>query len=180
MKVISLNIGEKTTINWRGRSFETGIFKFPVERSLYLGEEDVANDNVIDRRVHGGINQAVYGYSIEHYSYFKELYPNLNWQYGMFGENLTFSELNEEKINVGDIFQLGETTIEASKPRRPCFKLGIRFKDQSVIKQFMETTKSGIYFKVLKTGFVKLNDRLILIEKSKDIRSIASVFLSKK
>ena len=180
MKVVSLNIGDKTSVNWRGRIIETGIYKFPTKGPLFLGKEEVGKDCVIDRKVHGGKDQAVYGYSLKNYGFFKEFYPHLKWQYGMFGENLTFSDLNEENINVGNTYQLGQTTLMATKPRRPCYKLGIRFENQEIIKQFLNTTKSGIYFKVLKTGIVNVNDKLELLEKSKDSKSIASVFISKK
>ena len=180
MKVLSLNIGAKRIVIWRGKTVETGIFKTAVNGPLFLGKEDVDKDIVVDRRVHGGIDKAVYGFSFEHYEYFKNLHPKLDWQFVMLGENLTFSKLNEDEINVGDIYRLGETTLQASKPRQPCFKLGIRFESPMIIKQFWNTTKSGVYFKVLKTGFVKVGDDLILIEKSHDTPSIAEVFSSKK
>ena len=59
MKVVSVNLGEKRSINYKGRVIETGIFKQPVNSSIFLGEEDVENDEVIDRRYHGGIEKAV-------------------------------------------------------------------------------------------------------------------------
>lgn len=177
---MSLNIGEKKTIFWHEKMVETGIFKSSVKGPLLLGKEDVDQDNVMDRRVHGGIDKAVYGFSFEHYEYFKSLHPKLNWQFGMFGENLTFSKLDEDKINVGDIYQLGETTLQASGPRKPCFKLGIRFENPIIIEQFWNTTRSGIYFRVLKTGFVSIDDELILVDKSINTPTIAEVFASKK
>lgn len=180
MKVVSLNIGEKRKVIWRGKYVETGIFKSAVKGPIFLDKENVDKDNVVDRRVHGGIDKAVYGYSFEHYEYFKNLHPKLDWQFGMFGENLTFSKLNEDEINVGDIYRMGEATIQASKPRQPCFKLGIRFENPTILKQFWNTTKSGVYFKVLKTGFARIDDELILIDKSMNTPSIAEVFLSKK
>ena len=99
MKVVSVNIGEKKAIDYKGRIVETGIFKFPVDE-LLLGEEDVVNDAVVDRKYHGGIDQAVYAYSEHHYTYWKKLYPNLDWRFGMFGENLTVSNLEETSNTV--------------------------------------------------------------------------------
>ena len=77
MKVISVNLGEKKVINYKGKLIETGIFKYPVDHSIFLGTEDVEDDAVIDRKYHGGIDQAVYGYSENHYDYWKQLYPKL-------------------------------------------------------------------------------------------------------
>ena len=180
MKVVSVNLGEKRTINYKGKIVETGIFKFPVDTSIFLGSKDVEGDAVIDRKYHGGIDKAVYGYSENHYEYFKELYPELYWQYGMFGENLTITNLEETALNVGDRFQLGEAIIEVTKPREPCFKLGIRFGTQSILKQFWNSTKSGVYFKVLKTGNVCAGDEFVLIEKALGTPTIAEVYETKK
>ena len=180
MKVLSVNLGERKTIIWRKKEEQTGIFKYPVDIPIFLGENDVENDAVVDRKYHGGIDQAVYGYSEKHYAYFKELHPNLEWDYGMFGENITFSDLNEEEITVGSIYQLGETKIEVTKPREPCYKLGIRFNSTKIIRQFWKTSMSGIYFKVLQTGFVKVGDELILLEKPNSTLTIAEIYESKK
>ena len=179
MKVISVNIGEKKTINYKGKIVKTGIFKFPVNK-IFLGEEDVENDAVIDRRYHGGIDKAVYAYSENHYPYWKKMYPNLDWHYGIFGENLTISNLEETEIQVGNVYKLGEALLEVTKPREPCFKLGLVFGTQQILKQFWNSTKSGIYFKVLQTGNVMVNDELILIKKSENTQTIAEVYETKK
>ena len=180
MKVISVNIGERKKIQWRKKTIETGIFKYPVEKPIFLDIEDVQNDNVVDRKHHGGIDQAVYAYGENHYVYWKELYPDLDWHHGIFGENLTISNLEETDIHVGNIYQLGEAIIEATKPRQPCYKLGIRFNNPKVIKQFWNSTKCGVYFKILKTGHVAKNDTLILQEKAINTPTIAEVYQFKK
>jgi len=180
MKVISVNLGEKRKIQWRKKIVETGIFKTPVQLPIFLDIEDVQHDSVIDRKFHGGLEKAVYAYGENHYDYWKELYPDLDWDYGMFGENLTITNLDETKINVGNIYQLGEATIEVTKPRQPCFKLGIRFNNPKVIKQFWNSTKSGIYFKILKTGYVAKNDELILLESKLENFTIAEAYHSKR
>ena len=180
MKVVSVNIGERKKVIWRKKEIETGIYKFPVDKPIFLGSEDVKGDSVVDRKYHGGIEQAVYGYSEKHYNYFKKLHPNLDWQFGMFGENITFDDLNEEKITVGSTYQLGECKLEVTKSRQPCYKLGLRFNDPAIIKQFWETSMSGIYFKVLEVGNVKVGDVLVLINRSKDTLTIAQLYESKK
>ena len=180
MEVISVNLGEKKQVQWRKKTIETGIFKYPVQTPVFLDIEDVQNDNVIDRKYHGGIEQAVYAYGEQHYEYWKELYPDLDWNYGMFGENLTITNLDETKIYVGNVYQLGEAKIEVTKPRQPCYKLGIRFNNPKIIKQFWNSTKSGIYIKIIKTGFVAKNDELILLKKAVTNPTIAEVYESKR
>lgn len=180
MKVISVNLGELKVINYKGKIVETGIFKFPVNQPVFLGTEVVKNDAIIDRKHHGGIEKAVYGYSQNHYEYWKELYPNLDWDYGMLGENLTISNLEETEIFVGNTYKLGEVLLEVTKPREPCYKLGIRFGTQEIVKQFWNSTKCGVYFKVLQTGNVCIGDELILVNKAENSPTIAEVYETKK
>jgi len=180
MKIVSLNIGKRTEIQWKGKTYTTGIFKSKVEGPLFLDLEDVENDVVIDRKHHGGIEQAVYAYGYNHYAYWRSLYPSHQIDYGYMGENLTVSELEETEIHVGDIYKLGNAVVQVTKPRQPCFKLGIRFNDQSIVKQFWNTTKSGVYFRILKTGKIATGDEFVLIEKSTNSSSIADVFTSKR
>ncbi len=180
MKVISVNIGKKEKLKYKGEEIVTGILKYPVKKSISLGKEDVVDDTVVDRRYHGGVDQAVYAYSEKHYNYWKALFPDLDWHFGMFGENLTISNLDETEICVGNTYKLGETIIEATKPRTPCTKLGIVFKTQHFLKQFWNTTKSGIYFKVIKIGKVAVNDELILINKAENTPTISEVYQAKK
>ena len=180
MKVISVNIGERKKVQWRKKTIETGIYKYPIDSPIFLDFEDVQNDNVVDRKYHGGILQAVYAYGEQHYEEWKALYPDLEWNYGMFGENLTITNLNEEAIHVGSIYQLGEAKIEVTKPRQPCLKLGIRFNDPKIIKDFWHSTKSGIYFKVLETGTVSKDDELVLLDNKPQNPTIAEVYTSKR
>ena len=179
MKIVSVNIGEKKTIQWLNKTVETGIFKYPVQEAIFLDTENVKNDTIVNRKSHGGIEKAVYAYGENHYQYFKELHPNLDWQYGIFGENITFSNLEETEIHIGEIYQLGQAKIQVSKPRQPCFKLGIRFNDQSIVKQFWNSTKCGVYFKVLQKGTVTIGDELVLLETANENPTIAQVYHSK-
>ena len=180
MKIISVNIGERKIVQWNGKSIETGIFKTPVNGPVYLDLEEVRTDAIVDRKHHGGIEQAVYGYSENHYAYWKDLYPDLDWTFGMFGENLTISNLEESTLHVGDRYELGETVIEVTKPRQPCMKLGVRFGTQSVLKQFWNSSKSGVYFKVVQTGNVEVGDQMKLLKTDHSKPTIAEVYESLK
>jgi MOSC domain-containing protein YiiM len=164
VQVISTNIGQKTIVKWRGKDVETGIYKYPIHETIHLGITDVANDNVIDRRYHGGSDKACYLYSANHYAGWQEKLPNLNWQWGMFGENITVEDLDEPKIHIGDIYKLGTSLVQITQPRQPCFKLGIRLNSPKSVKLFVATEKPGAYVRVLKTGEVKPGDTMELIE----------------
>ena len=127
MKIISTNIGSPVIFSWKGREVATGLFKYPVPSPIMLEKEDVTNDHVIDRRYHGGTDKACYFYSADNYDYWKSLYPKMEMQFGMFGENLTVEGLSEENINIGDVFKIGNAVVQVTQPRQPCFKLNFRF-----------------------------------------------------
>lgn len=180
MKIVATNIGEKKEIDWKGKKVTTGIFKYAVDQPIFLDTENVKDDAVCDRRYHGGINKAVYAYSLDHYDYWKELHPDLDFEYGIFGENLTVTGLDETQIHIGDIFRVGECVLEVTQPREPCMKLGVRFNNMKVVKQFWNTSKSGVYFKILLTGHVKAGDVFREMETFPENPTIAEAFESKK
>ncbi len=177
MKVVSTNIGEPKIISWRGKEVKTGIYKYPVNESIYLDKEDVKGDHVIDRRVHGGVDKACYLYAVEHYTYWKEKYPDLDWNYGMFGENLSVLGLDEGTITIGSIYKLGDAIVQVSQPRQPCYKLGVRFGTQVILKQFVEALMPGVYLRILTSGNVRIDDVMIPEEIHSDGISIREMYL---
>lgn len=176
MKIISTNIAKPTIIEWRGQKVETGIYKYTVEGPIFLGTSDVVNDHVIDRRYHGGSDKACYLYSADHYPFWQNKYPNQDWKWGMFGENLTVSGLNESEVRIGDRFQIGNAVVQVTQPRQPCFKLGVRFGDQSVVSDFWTLPYPGVYVRVLSQGEVQSGDEMILIERDPESLSVSQVF----
>jgi MOSC domain-containing protein YiiM len=168
LKIYSTNIARPTIIIWNGKKVITGIYKKPINHPILLGKHGVRNDEVSDRKVHGGEFKACYLFSVAHYKYWKKLYPNLNWEWGMFGENLSISGLNEKDIHIGDIYKIGSVRIQITQPREPCFKFGVKFGTQQILKQFINYGYSGTYVRVLKEGYVKPNDTIELVEKAKN------------
>lgn len=176
MKVVSVNIGERKGVKYRGKTVQTGIFKKPVTRPIILGKFDVEGDAVIDRRYHGGEFKACYLYSADHYEFWKNKYPDLEWEYGMFGENITVEGLNEKEIQIGDIFYLGDCRVRVTQPRQPCFKLGLRFGSQSIVKAFSQAPFPGVYVSVIEEGTVKIGDNFSLSERLHDTIGILDVY----
>ncbi|GAA3626706.1 MOSC domain-containing protein [Flavivirga jejuensis] len=168
MKILSTNTAKPTSIIWNGKELTTGIYKKPTNSPIYLEKENVKDDEVSDTKVHGGIFKACYIFSNEHYAYWKNRYPSLDWDYGMFGENLTVSGLNEKEIYIGDIYEVGDTIVQVTQPREPCFKFGIKFGTQNVLKEFIAHGFPGTYVRILKEGFVKKGDTLKLIEQARN------------
>jgi MOSC domain-containing protein YiiM len=176
LKIISTNIAKPTTFIWNNQEVTTGIYKKPFHDAIYLGKEGVRNDEVSDRTVHGGTFKACYLFSEIHYQYWKYLYPNLDWDWGMFGENLTISDLDETQIYIGDIYKIGNALVQITQPREPCFKFAHKFGTTDVLKQFIEHGFSGTYIRVIEPGFVKNGDTLELIQSAKNSLTTAQLF----
>ncbi|MGB5434294.1 MAG: MOSC domain-containing protein [Maribacter sp.] len=168
MKIISTNIGNPTMFLWNGKEERTGIYKYPTEKALFLGKTDVENDTVIDRKHHAGVNKACYLFSADQYPFWKSKYPHLEWNWGMFGENLTVKGLEESNLRIGDIYSIGTSLVQVSQPREPCYKLGIRFGTQDIIQQYIDHGHPGTYVRILESGKVKVHDEMVLIDRSEN------------
>jgi MOSC domain-containing protein YiiM len=176
MKVISTNIAQATTFIWQGKEVTTGIYKKPTDVPIFLGKEDVKGDEVSDRRVHGGEFKACYLFSANHYPYWRNLYPDLDWTYGMLGENLTVEDLDEKQLIIGSVYQLGKAKVQITIPREPCFKFAHKFGTEDVLQQFIDHGYPGTYVSVLEQGEVKTGDTFKLIKQVKNSISIYQLF----
>ncbi len=176
MHVVATNIAQPTLIEWKGKKEYTGIYKSPVDEAIFLGKEGVHGGEISDRRVHGGTDKACYLFSTEHYDFWKDRYPHLDWDWGMFGENLSISGLDESDICLGDVYQIGEALVEVCQPREPCYKLGIKFGDQNVLSEFIAHGYPGLYVRVLQEGKVSAGDKLILKQPSSGDLTIKAFF----
>ena len=164
-KILSINVSLPKEIDFEGQKVTTGIFKEPIEGRIMLRTLNLDGDKQADLTVHGGPDKAVYAYPIEHYEFWRKVYPNMEMPNGMFGENFTIEGLMEIDVNVGDIFRIGSSKVVATQPRMPCYKLGVKFGRMDVLKKFLASGRSGIYFKVLEEGEVGAGDSIIQIKK---------------
>ena len=174
-KLISINVSLPKEVDFEGQKVITGIFKEPIEGRIILRRLNLDGDKQADLTVHGGPDKAVYAYPIEHYEFWRKVYPDIKMPNGMFGENFTTESLMEAEVNVGDIFRVGTATVVATQPRMPCYKLGVKFGRMDVIKKFLASGRSGIYFKVLKEGEVAKGDSIELITKDPNLITISDI-----
>jgi MOSC domain-containing protein YiiM len=175
MMIISINVGLPRTLQHAGREVTTGIFKEPIEGPVMLRRLNLDGDRQADLSVHGGRWKAVYAYPSEHYEFWRKELPGKDLPWGIFGENLTTEGLKEDETNIGDRFRVGEAVLEVSQPRIPCYKLGIRFGRDDIIKRFLASGRSGNYFSVLEEGLVKAGDAIERIHEDENGVSVAEV-----
>jgi MOSC domain-containing protein YiiM len=124
LKIISINVASPALLSLgkATNKVKSGIFKKPVSQPIFLNYLGFELDGVGDTRIHGGKDMAVCVYCVDHFSYWEEKYQRKILP-GSFGENLSVSGMSEETINIGDIFEVGQTQLEVSQAREPCHKL---------------------------------------------------------
>lgn len=175
MKLVSVNVGLPREVTWKGRVVQTGIFKEPVAGRVAVRRLNLDGDQQADLSVHGGPHKAIYAYPSEHYAYWRRELPGVRLSWAMFGENFTTEGLLEEAVNIGDCFRIGSIEVIATQPRMPCYKLGLRFGRDDIIKRFLASGRPGIYFAVLQEGEVEAGDPIELIRRDEHQITVADI-----
>jgi MOSC domain-containing protein YiiM len=156
-RVVSVNVGRPRVVEWHGRRVRTSIWKLPVERRVWVGRY-LEGDRPANLKVHGGPDKAVYAYPAEHYAFWRAELPDADLPWGAFGENLTTEGLLEDAVRVGDRIRVGTVELMVTQPRLPCYKLGVRFGRDDMVKRFLAAGRSGFYLAVLSEGEVGTGD----------------------
>lgn len=183
MKLISVNVSLPRDVIWKGRTVTTGIFKEPVAGPVRLRKLNLEGDRQADLSVHGGPEKAVYAYPAEHYAYWRSELARTELPWGMFGENFTTDGMLESETNIGDTFRIGAALVMVTQPRMPCYKLGLKFERDDILKRFLNSLKSGLYFSVLEEGEVAAGDEIKLVARGRNnitVEDITKLYSTEK
>ena len=177
MKLLSLNVGLPREVVWQGRTVTTGIYKDAVRGRVALRTLNLDGDRQADLSVHGGAHKAVYCYPHEHYAYWQSELPEpgTTLSMGAFGENFTTEGLDERSVHLGDQFAVGSAAVVVTQPRMPCYKLGIRFQSDDMVKRFLASGRSGFYVAVTREGEVGSGDEITVISRDPNAVSVADI-----
>ncbi|HET6169981.1 MAG TPA: MOSC domain-containing protein [Terracidiphilus sp.] len=165
MKLVSVNTGLPREVMWHGRRVTTGIFKEPVHGRVAVRKLNLDGDRQADLSVHGGVHKAVYCYPLDHYDYWKKELPDRDLPLAIFGENFTLDSFSEDSVHLGDRFSVGSVEVVVTQPRLPCYKLGLRFEADDMVKRFFASGRTGFYLSVAKEGKVGAGDEMTIIRK---------------
>jgi MOSC domain-containing protein YiiM len=183
MKVISVNVGVPRDVLWHGRTVTTGIFKEPVAGRVALHKLNLDGDGQADLTVHGGEYKAVYCYPVEHYGYWKKELPGRELPMGMFGENFTTEGVLEQDLHLGDRLAIGSGEVVVTQPRLPCYKLGVRFGSDDMVKRFLVSGRSGFYVAVAREGKVGAGDEITVLSRDANavpVPEITRLYVAKR
>ena len=175
MKIVSVNTGLPRDVTWHGRQVTTGIYKEPIEGRVALRTLNLDGDRQADLSVHGGAHKAVYCYPIEHYDYWKRELAGRELSMAMFGENFTTDGLVEDSVHLGDRFAIGCAEVVVTQPRLPCYKLGVRFQSDDMIKRFLASRRTGFYLAVTHEGDVGAGDEITVVARDSNAVPVSDI-----
>jgi molybdopterin adenylyltransferase len=143
-RVVSVNISEKK-----------GTVKHPVE------EITISKTGVVEDAHAGNWHRQVSMLAVESVEKFsKEAKRKIN--FGEFAENITTQGIELPKCHIFDRFQIGETELELTQIGKECHGTAC-----AIFKEVGNCVmpKEGIFCRVLKTGKIKPNDRIVHVPK---------------
>ncbi|MFB7633984.1 MOSC domain-containing protein [Streptomyces sp. NPDC056149] len=165
-KLLTVNIGRATPSAHTKAEGGTGIDKRPLDGPVAVaapgpkgvGGSGLAGDAVVDRRHHGGDDQAVYAYAREDLDdWQRELDREL--ANGAFGENLTTTGVDITGARIGERWRIGpEVLLEITSPRIPCRTFQGWLDERGWIKRFTQAAVPGAYLRVLEAGEIRAGD----------------------
>jgi MOSC domain-containing protein YiiM len=175
VRLVSVNVGVPREVEWHGQRVRTSIWKAPVRGRVHVDRLNLEGDRQSDLSVHGGPAKAVYAYPSEHYEYWRRELPGVDLPWGAFGENLTTEGLLEPDVRIGDRLRAGSAELLVTQPRMPCYKLGVRFGRDDMVRRFLESGRSGFYLAVLSEGGVASGDSVDFTARDDHDVSVADV-----
>ena len=175
MKIISINVGLPREVFHQGKLIRTGIFKVPVEGKVRVDALNLVGDRQADLTVHGGLSKAIYVYPAEHYDFWRNELPGVEFPWGSFGENLSVEGLLEKDLNVGDRLSVGSVELIVTEPRLPCYKLALKFNRDDMVKRFLKSRRTGFYCAVLREGEIEAGDQIQILSRDEARVTIADI-----
>ena len=183
MKLISVNTRLPREVTWHERSVTTAIYKQPVEGRVALRKLNLDGDRQADLSVHGGEYKAVYCYPVAHYDYWKKELPGRELPMAIFGENFTTDGLLENSVHLGDRLSVGSAEAVVTQPRLPCYKLGVRFQSDDMVRRFLASGRTGFYLAVTREGEVGSGDEIEVIGRDPNsipVSEITRLYVAKR
>ena len=175
MELVSVNRSTPVTIRFNGTNVSTGIYKMPIQGAVNVTQFGLEGDAIVDKTVHGGLDQAIYLYHKEDYDWWSALLGR-KIENGTFGENFTISGSDDISWIIGDRIRIAQVILEITAPRTPCFKLGVRMGDSRFVKQFADANRPGAYARVINNGTVSVGDQLEIDKTTKPYVAVKEIF----
>jgi MOSC domain-containing protein YiiM len=173
LRIVSVNVARpQVLLRWPAGDIVSSIDKRPVDtETLLLTGLNLDGDEQSDTRptpdggqVHGGRDQAVYAFPVEHLGRISDICGRPAGP-GFMGENVTVEGVLEDDVRIGDVWAWGDARLQITSPRGPCYKLGIRLGRQAMRTVVRAEGLVGWYLRVLVEGEVPVRGPIEVVER---------------
>jgi len=139
----------------------TAIYKEPVQGRVALRTLNFDGGRQAELRVNDGASKAVYCHPVAHYEYWKAELPGGGCRSTASARTSRLS-LVEDLVHIGDRFAVGSAEAMVTQPRLPCYKLGLRFESDEMVKRFLASRSTGFYLTVTRESHVRTGDEMVM------------------
>ena len=180
ISIVSVNTAVAHNLHVGKRRMRSAIGKRARAGAVEVGALGLEGDEQVELSIHGGISQAVYAYSVEHYAYWQQRRQALGLDLfeqvlppGTMGENLTITGLLEQHVFVGDKLVGPNVLLRVTRARQPCSKFNAVMGYATAAKDMVTQANCGFYLAVERMGSVEAGQTLELQPGARQV-SIAS------
>lgn len=142
--------------------------KHPVEGTAWLTmDARVGNAQNVPSVETGYSDSTIHHFPFENYAFFAAERPEHAETLSAyaFAENISTIGVSEWDVCLGDRFRIGTTEVELSQGRTPCWRLGHRFRDPSMVEAVVKTRRAGWYYRTLAPGRFTVGDQIELLDR---------------
>ena len=177
MKVLSINTAQAQVMRVGKKDVTTGIYKMPQTGPVVVTELGLEGDTIVNKKFHGGEDQALYIYSGEDYAWWKQQLK-MDIPPGMFGENLTITDFHSGELKIGDRLRIdNDVELEITAPRVPCSQFATKMNDSGFAKKFVAAKRPGAYARVISGGIISEGSQIRWFPTNADYATIEEVFV---
>lgn len=174
-QVDSLNVVFAEIPDVGGSIGRTSIDKRPISQRRLVTQDGIAGDQRSDMKHHGATTQAVYAYAIEDYSWWTDKLGR-DFTAGVFGENLTTSQIDLNAMVVGTKVRIGSALLVATGPRIPCGTFARWLEEEQWVKKFTDANRPGTYFGVVESGEIGASDEIEIVDVPDHAVTISEIY----
>lgn len=170
VSIHSLHVGVPRTLKHDGENYISAIHKESIHEA-YLTKDGFREDQVADKKHHGGSDRAILVYPYEHYELWNNEFQT-TLKIPAFGENLTISGMTESHVHIGDVYQIGAAVVQVSQGRIPCNTLSKYNGINEILPRLVETGYTGYLCRVIEEGVISKVSNINLLEREPDSESV--------
>jgi MOSC domain-containing protein YiiM len=160
----SLNTGGVNTLtDDRGVAYQSAVRRTPRSDAQFLGERGFDGDASFEHDHHTP-NMDVHVFSLDRYPHYEAL-AGKKFPIPAFGENFSVTGGIESEVCVGDLYAAGTALVEVSQPTERCGTPGRSLGAPGLKRWIYACFYSGFYLRVIRTGWVRRGDEMVLRER---------------